>query len=300
MILSWCVIILAAITRLDAACCPSGWTNEAGKCILIEKSLRMTWVQANAYCKSRHPQATLLNPKYKEATKLVYGRMGGRRTTFWVGVTDQDTEGVYRYPSGEQFHNIRWVGGRPTDKTHRENCLEFWAFCYRDKACNDKNHKLPFACSLEHYAPPKRAYYCPSGTTYSINGRCMNRISAKNHERAKKTCHRQGGHLATLASPADLYSIALIAFPDGMDNNAQDSKVWIGLSRGCRTNTWRWDGGTALFNEHLKWRDNGGRDRYGQMTQSRWTSVAVDLKTGLIELADSNTKLLAVCSRGCR
>ena len=139
--------------------CPQGWEKMAGSCYLWPGILK-TWTGAERLCieKGGH-LASVANQKihtYTRSKKLTiwfdrWGRRRVRRTFFWVGGTDQNEEGRWRWSDGSAWNFTRWAtmpNKQPNNWRGIEHCLltyDRWAIDgWNDEDCEVRHE---FVCS---------------------------------------------------------------------------------------------------------------------------------------------------------
>lgn len=79
---------------------------------------------------------------------FVYGNFGVfRRTHFYIGVTDDDSEGRFHNVDGSPLRYARWSAGEPNNYGAGENCVELSDAGWNDVAC-DSSPLGAFICEL--------------------------------------------------------------------------------------------------------------------------------------------------------
>ncbi len=79
---------------------------------------------------------------------FIYGNFGVfRRTHFYIGVTDDDSEGRFHGIDGSPLRYTRWSSGEPNNYGSGENCVELADSGWNDVAC-DTSPLGAFICEL--------------------------------------------------------------------------------------------------------------------------------------------------------
>jgi hypothetical protein len=86
-------------------------------------------------CESHAPNAYLAIPD--DAAELTGLAMAAGSTPFWVGITDQVTEGTYLTVRGAAAVFLPWAGGQPDDAGAGEDCVSASSANISDSACNN-------------------------------------------------------------------------------------------------------------------------------------------------------------------
>ena len=100
--------------------CPKGWKKLSGKCYLPSKD-KLNFQDAINKCKSM--KASLAEPMNDKENRNLGAKLSN---WYWIGITDQKTEGTFKYVSdGSKVGFISWSKGQPTNKTGNQDCTAF-------------------------------------------------------------------------------------------------------------------------------------------------------------------------------
>nr|XP_055064554.1 CD209 antigen-like protein C [Misgurnus anguillicaudatus] len=90
------------------------------------------WTESRSYCKEKEADLIIINNK--EEHDFVH-KVSGTEST-WIGLTDIDVEGRWKWVDNSTLNYSFWVSGEPNDKTGTENCVESYPSGWNDLSCN--------------------------------------------------------------------------------------------------------------------------------------------------------------------
>ena len=86
-------------------------------------SIEKNFTDANNYCTSNGGELAIITngTEFQDALKAV-----GVATYVWIGLTDQDHEGIWKYVNGRQSRwiNIPWATNEPSNGSDKEHCAQ--------------------------------------------------------------------------------------------------------------------------------------------------------------------------------
>ncbi|MFX0105897.1 MAG: lectin-like protein [Candidatus Hodarchaeota archaeon] len=141
----------------------------------------------------------------------------------WLGLSDEESEGTWKWITGEAVSYTNWYPGEPNDYGTGEDYVEM----YIDGRWND--------IGPPQFPSTTRYYVCEwekEDDRVEYNGHEYKLITEeKSWSDAKIDCEAQGGHLATITSEGE---------NDFIKNLADSNKVWLGLTDEVSEGTWEW------------------------------------------------------------
>ncbi|MDR1640551.1 MAG: S-layer homology domain-containing protein [Clostridiales bacterium] len=88
----------------------------------------MTWKDAALYCKSMGGYlASITSFGEEKFIEEKFINNNANTIYYWLGGTDQDQEGVWRWESGEPWNYTNWLSGEPNNNANLEHYLGIWA-----------------------------------------------------------------------------------------------------------------------------------------------------------------------------
>ncbi len=242
----------------------------------------ITWEAAATLCKESGGYLVSITTASEqsaifEAFKEYYD---GFTTDTWIGLTDRESEGSWKWESGEPYNYKNWEGSQPDDYQG----VEEYVHLQFDKSgvWNDTRATTVFpafimeigAPNIESSAPLAKpitkAYF--NGHTYVLY------TNGSTWDQANEYCINLGGHLATITSPAENSVVSSLLSAGGANAliglRKDDSDVWHWVT-GETYNYTSWSEGEPnnQGNEYVgeiypdgKWNDinggNGSAERY--------------------------------------
>ncbi|CAJ1073608.1 uncharacterized protein LOC117806483 [Xyrichtys novacula] len=139
--------------------CLAGWTFMNSACYYFAFSsnqVRRSWSDARAFCKLRGGDLTVIDSR--EEHMAIYMLIRNYRdpramisiSGFWIGLTDMDNEGDWRWLNGARLTDSYWNTGEPNDMG-QEDCAATYPrdnpfFAWNDAPCG---HDLKWICEME-------------------------------------------------------------------------------------------------------------------------------------------------------
>nr|XP_053650234.1 macrophage mannose receptor 1-like [Cherax quadricarinatus] len=178
--------------------------------------------------------------------------------TYWIDVSDQDSEGDWRtssglsIPMGTPFWKADTEFQEPNNVKNYENCLEMnnkYSFFMNDIGCSDllsliceqppqdtANHNMTAVAAV----PEVQDY--PSFV--SVGGLCLSFMTwvEESWEESRQACHGLSGELAAVTDIEQLRAIYLYLHQEGIAGHS----FWLGGSDTAQEGVWLWTDGQRV------------------------------------------------------
>jgi len=127
--------------------CEQSWEAHGQHCYFWSDHIE-TWDWAEQFClkKGAHLASVTSNSTNQYILRGIMKR--NINENMWIGGTDKDEEGVWKWADGSPWEFTDWQTGRPGRPNERQNCLHYDAFVdfkWYDYRCYDRSYK--FLCS---------------------------------------------------------------------------------------------------------------------------------------------------------
>ncbi|KAI4904016.1 hypothetical protein NFI96_021931 [Prochilodus magdalenae] len=130
---------LAAIDRHTS----NGWSYFGGNVYYMDTD-PASWTRSRQLCRLFGADLAVINSKAEQDFLIKLMRLGQA----WIGLTDRDTEGAWKWVNGSALTNEYvgfWCPGEPND-IHNEDCAELVYFvdkkCWNDEPCGNKKPRI--------------------------------------------------------------------------------------------------------------------------------------------------------------
>jgi hypothetical protein len=84
-----------------------------------------TWSAAKADAEARGGHLATITSE--EEWTVVFNLFGSNLDRCWLGGTDEQQEGVWKWVTGEKWDYSKWASGEPSNSRDNEDCLEIWS-----------------------------------------------------------------------------------------------------------------------------------------------------------------------------
>ncbi|KAL1023520.1 hypothetical protein UPYG_G00041910 [Umbra pygmaea] len=134
--------------------CPDGWRTFRCGCYYLSDS-GATWSVSRQDCKDRGADLVIINSREEQ----VFLNQFGRNIYFWIGLTDSEKEGIWKWVDGTTpITSQYWREGEPNNANGVENCAAFNSFNNNAEIIESWNDQ---PCSLTIYCVCKYTLKMP-------------------------------------------------------------------------------------------------------------------------------------------
>ena len=145
------VVLTLAYKSIFILYCVSGWIYTfGGSTYYLSKDIRLTltWTEARVWCRIMGEHSDLVKIETEEEDRYLRGKNGNRNT--WIGATDVNEEGTFRWTDGSLLTYSNWAPNEPSDG--EENCAHYYDRYngkWNDKECLSQSY---FICERKNDA----------------------------------------------------------------------------------------------------------------------------------------------------
>uniref|UniRef100_A0A671P636 C-type lectin domain family 4 member M-like n=1 Tax=Sinocyclocheilus anshuiensis TaxID=1608454 RepID=A0A671P636_9TELE len=130
------LVILVFINSLllgirNSGCLENGWLYSNFSFYFIS-SLKKTLNESKSYCMERGADLIIINDREEQD----FAKKVSRGNEFWIGLTDSDEEGRWKWVDGSTLTSGFWGSGEPNGQ-RGENCVVSYPSGWYDYPCND-------------------------------------------------------------------------------------------------------------------------------------------------------------------
>jgi len=133
-----------------SSCAGPIWTALSSGCYLFDATPR-TWNETYQFCNNWLSKMVEVDSK-KENDALVQEitRRGwnSQKVRPWIGLSDQESEGNFKWTTGEEPTYTNWLANQPDNDANggNEDCVHYWPSQWNDAQCGRK--ELPHGDKL--------------------------------------------------------------------------------------------------------------------------------------------------------
>uniref|UniRef100_A0A672Y7R2 C-type lectin domain family 17, member A-like n=1 Tax=Sphaeramia orbicularis TaxID=375764 RepID=A0A672Y7R2_9TELE len=119
--------------------CGKGWKRFGGSCYFLSNDTA-SWETGRDYCRNSGGDLVIVNSK--EEQKFIAGFKRGS----WIGLSDHEKEGIWKWVDGSPLTLSFWTPGQPNNGANnpvlgQQNCGEIFSKGkWNDVSCNNKLH----------------------------------------------------------------------------------------------------------------------------------------------------------------
>ncbi|XP_066304553.1 uncharacterized protein [Branchiostoma lanceolatum] len=263
----------------DISTCPSGFVAWRDSCYKLTQTAQ-SWAQANDACSREGTGAQVVSIYDIYEQSFVKSQFVQQA---WIGLSDQQVAGEYRWFSGWPVHFTAWGFNEPS-RADGEGCVAMAMNGTWDDT--DCSLQLPALCEITTATPPPTAPpmfgRCPDDTWLAIGSYCFYvEYGLSNTDQTRKTwyeaefeCVSRGAHLASFHSSEETNAII----------SRQGTPIWIGMFRDTGGALGWYDGDPVDF---TSWGDGEPNNPYsGQCVMmdndGTWNDVICTRRNGYV------------------
>ena len=114
-------------------------------------NIELSWADAKAYCEAQGGHLAVITSQIEQA--VVQGMLTSARGYYWLGGSDAETEGTFRWVTGEDFNYTNWSDGNPDDYNSNEDYIGMRPDGSWNDCLGSSNDNAGFVCEWEdrHY-----------------------------------------------------------------------------------------------------------------------------------------------------
>ncbi|KAK1139258.1 CD209 antigen-like protein B isoform X9 [Acipenser oxyrinchus oxyrinchus] len=134
--------IIENVTKLEnyvykvcANTCSGSWNLFNGAFYYFSKENKL-WKEARTFCQSQNSDLAVINSD----EELKYLQDKGPANELWLGLSDSDNEGTWKWLDGRVVEKSLWHNGEPNDSQGKEDCGLLSNGLLNDLRCETKRH----------------------------------------------------------------------------------------------------------------------------------------------------------------
>ncbi|XP_056228583.1 CD209 antigen-like [Seriola aureovittata] len=122
--------------QLETSSCPAKWMKFGNTCYSFVTS-RKNWSDSKQFCESRGGQLPIISSEEEQIF------LSSFPNSIWLGITDEEQEGVWKLVDGTNATTFYWRRGQPDNAGQKENCAQI------SKWFNGLNNWNDLPCSIK-------------------------------------------------------------------------------------------------------------------------------------------------------
>lgn len=235
---------------------------------------KMSWKDAYQFCEKKGGHLVTINSNDEDAFIYEFQKTYSSYDRMWLGATDEYSEGMWKWVTGDSIDYKNWADGEPNDDNDEDFMMIYKNNGKWNDAYNSTRYGLysySFICEYDNitdastFNPTKEFEY--NENHYEVYSDIVD------WQTAKRICELKGGHLLVVDSKAEN------DFVFNQINNLTNEHYWMGLTDAASEGNWQWLVPTT--SAYSNWNTNepnndGGLENYGEMIASsgKWNDMA--------------------------
>ncbi|XP_074486697.1 CD209 antigen-like protein C isoform X2 [Sebastes fasciatus] len=126
--------------------CQPRWVYFKHSCYYFSSNVK-SWQKSRDYCQQKGADLMIINSKEEQE----FGSQYKRNT--WIGLTDRETEGIWKWVDGTALGTSYWYTGEPNNNNNDEDCGVLWGFG-KENNWNDVPCSIQINWICEKVGPP--------------------------------------------------------------------------------------------------------------------------------------------------
>ena len=108
--------------------CPDSWEKKEDRCFLWPQPI-LSWLKAEEFCNENDAYlASITSLEIHRYIEAGVKTAKHKWTLFWIGGTDQETEGTWKWTDGSAWNFTKWatLQKQPNNFKEGDDCLRLW------------------------------------------------------------------------------------------------------------------------------------------------------------------------------
>ncbi len=207
------------------------------------------WKDAKAACEMLGGHLVVITSSAENTAVVELAESGSMAKGYLFGASDEETEGTWKWVTGESFSYSNWGSSEPSGGS--ENYLEYYLPKSYWNDTTISSDSRGFICEFEDNGIPY-ATTIYNGHIYSVYNDSLSWTNAE------AFCENLGGHLVTITSEEEQTMVS------NLINGGLKNLYWIGMSDAETEGTWKWVTGETV--SYTNW---GGSEPSGSSTSEQ-------------------------------
>ncbi|XP_067653609.1 perlucin-like [Haliotis asinina] len=141
--------VLLCFVATTFAGCPLGFHQHRRSCYWFS-TFKGSFAEAAGYCRYLESHLATISNRYENAFIKGYAMRHGKAVNYWLGASDLNVEGKWRWEGQRRMTFTAWAPGQPDNAGSNEHCLEirrdFGNYLWNDFVCQSPSN---FICEKE-------------------------------------------------------------------------------------------------------------------------------------------------------